>query len=84
MPWHMYWWRGPGWIMAIIMIIFWILVVIGIVYFIRGMSYNRSDMPGPPAAHTALDTLNERYARGEITREQYQQMRRDIEASGTA
>lgn len=27
----------------------------------------------------ALDILNERYARGEITREEYQEIRRDIE-----
>jgi putative membrane protein len=30
----------------------------------------------------ALATLRERYARGEITKEQYEQMRRDLEASG--
>jgi putative membrane protein len=32
----------------------------------------------PPSTPRALDILNERYARGEITKEQYDTMRRDI------
>ncbi len=81
MPWHTYWWGWPGWMMMVIMVVFWVLVVIGIVYFARGMASGRGCMPGMmPGTRTPLDTLNERYARGEITREQYQQMRQDMGA----
>jgi hypothetical protein len=37
------------------------------------------DDPPPPRAHsTALDILKERYARGEITKAEYDEMRRDL------
>ncbi len=35
---------------------------------------------GPIGANRALDILKERYARGEITKDQYDQMRRDLES----
>jgi uncharacterized membrane protein len=36
-------------------------------------------MTGSAARGSALEILKERYARGEITREEYQDMRRDLE-----
>ena len=38
-------------------------------------------VPQPPVTRgqNALDILNQRYARGELSREQYDQMRRDLE-----
>jgi putative membrane protein len=42
-----------------------------------GSGHGRSD-PGPPGERP-LEILKRRYARGEITREQFEQMRRDIE-----
>jgi putative membrane protein len=35
---------------------------------------------GQPAAKTALDILKERYARGEIGHEEFEQKKRDLEA----
>jgi len=48
------------------------LVIVGVVLLVRSS--------GRPAARqdTALDILKERYARGEITSEQYEEMRRDL------
>ncbi len=37
-----------------------------------------SPFPGTPPSETPLGILKQRYARGEITREQFEQMRRDI------
>jgi putative membrane protein len=73
---HMGDWWGPGfgWIF---MILFWVLIILGIVALGRWLFYSR-DAGG--AARGPLDILKERYARGEITREQYEQMRRDLEA----
>ncbi|HLO30021.1 MAG TPA: SHOCT domain-containing protein [Anaerolineales bacterium] len=55
------------------------LVLIGAVAYALGWrpQFNRS---GPPqAGQTPLELLKARYARGEISREEYDQMRRDLE-----
>lgn len=71
-----YWWFV---VMGVAMFIFWVLVIGGIVYLIveafRRGGPTREIKPSP----TPLDILRERYARGEITREQYEQMRRDLQ-----
>ena len=36
--------------------------------------------PQPPAPESARDILDKRYARGEITKEQYEAMKRDLTA----
>ena len=69
---------GFGWVF---MLFWWILIIVGIVLLVRwlvGSSHNSH------AIHdkTALDILKERYARGEINRETYEQMRRDLTGQG--
>jgi len=70
--WHsvdgMGWWMALG---SIWMLFFWGLVIWGIVRLSSHLS---------GASTTALDTLKARYARGELTREQYQEMRRELES----
>ena len=72
---HMSDWLGPGfgWIF---MILFWVLVILAIVALAKWLSSTRDGGP----IRRPLDILQERYARGEITREQYEQMRRDLQA----
>jgi putative membrane protein len=69
------WGMGLGWIF---MALFWVLIIFGIValakWIISGGGWGRSGK-GP------LEILQERYARGEITREQYEQMRHDLLSS---
>ncbi|MCB0160294.1 MAG: SHOCT domain-containing protein [Caldilineaceae bacterium] len=58
-----------------------ILILVGaVVWAFVYMSNSRGGRDdGPYTEHrTALDVLQERYARGEITREEYEQMRRDL------
>jgi len=73
---------GPGWgfsiWMMIAMAVFWLVFLAGIVLLIVWAA-NRSR----PAGGSALDVLNRRYAQGEISREQYEQMKRDILSGGT-
>lgn len=71
-----HWWWGPGfgWIF---MILFWVVIILGIVALAKWL-FSGSIGGGP--GRGPLDILKERYARGEITREQYEQMRRDLQA----
>ena len=50
-------------------------IVLGIIVLIRG---RRSDNPAERPPSSALDQLDERYARGEIDRDEYLQRKKDI------
>lgn len=67
-------WMGFG---GLWMILFWVLVILGIVALIRwiwGSPGKARDDAGP----SALEVLKARYARGEIDREEYERKRRDL------
>lgn len=62
---------------GIFMWLFWILVIIGVVWLVKlMMGGGEGDSPPP---RSALEILKERYARGEIDREEFEQKRRDLE-----
>lgn len=69
-------WAGMG-IGMIGMAVFWILILVLIVVLIGRLL---SSAGGHDKRHskTALDILRERYAAGEIQREEYEQKKRDI------
>ncbi len=75
-------WFGPyGWIWMIVNAIFWLAVIGGIVWLIVWAvrrsgtgSYNNL----PPSGPSAKEIAQMRYARGEINREQYQQLLDDL------
>lgn len=64
-------WMG---MMYLGMILFLLLAGILVILFLRRYPPHG----GMPPSETPLDILKRRYAGGEITREQYEQMRRDI------
>ena len=73
-------WSGWGWGMGfgwIFMILFWAVVILGIVALGKWLFSVGGGRGG--SGKSALNILEERYARGEIGREQYEQMRRDLE-----
>jgi putative membrane protein len=72
-----------GWVMGgfgvVFMILFWGLIILGIAALIKwliGQPLGGSN----PREKTALDMLQERYARGEIDRDEYEQKKRDLQA----
>ncbi len=68
-----YAWFGPGfgWLF---MILFWVLVIAGVVALIKWLasSSTRRD-------ETPLEILKTRDARGEINKEEYERMRRELQ-----
>jgi putative membrane protein len=77
---HEFYWYWPMWWFPIFMPIFWIIVIAVVLYLIFGRrSARRPWEPGPgPAPESALDILKKRYAKGEITRDEFERMKRDI------
>lgn len=58
--------------------LFWI-IVIGLVIYAVVTRSRRAGGPGLPyQEETPLDILKKRYARGEITRDQFEQMKKDL------
>ncbi len=69
---------GMGWML--LGFVFWIFIVacaVLLVLWIIGKSGRGRQVQ---AEDSAMDILNKRYARGEITREQYEDMKKDISA----
>lgn len=61
------------------MLLFWGLVIAGIVVLVRGLTRSDAAETGLPKK-SSLDILRERYARGEIQREEFEQKKRDLGA----
>lgn len=74
-------WSWHVWMFPMFMPIFW-LVIIGLcLYFIFGR--RNAKMPWPPGSgpetETALDILKKRYAKGEISKDEFEPMKRVIQ-----
>jgi putative membrane protein len=69
------WGMGFG---GIFMLLFWALIVLGIVALAKWI-FPSSGGWGRSSSRP-LDILRERYARGEISREEYEHMRRELAA----
>jgi putative membrane protein len=73
MMWGWSWWMIFG---GILMIIFWIGVIWLVVWGIRKIA--RGSEGKSSGTRSALDIARERYARGEITKEQFEQYKKDL------
>ena len=74
-------WGGASWAWFSVMhILWWVLVIAGIVALIR-LAMGSGNRGGRHADESrALDILRERYARGEIEREEYEERKRVLKA----
>lgn len=75
--WHPMMGFGGGWIGIIMGFVFWGLIIVGLVFLVKWLVRSGSAKP-PARAGRALDILQERYARGEIDKEQYEAMKEDL------
>jgi putative membrane protein len=64
-----------GWLF---MLLFWGLIIVGLVLLVRWL-WDQGRPPGWGGAGEApLDMLKRRYARGEITKEEYDRIKQDL------
>ena len=74
--WHwemhpMWWW---GWGMMAMMFLFWVLFIVGLVVGIRWLVGKGKEQK----QDSALEILRQRYARGEINKDEFEARRRDL------
>jgi putative membrane protein len=70
---------GMGWIGMILGFIFFIAIIAGIILFIVWIVKRTIHSQIEPKTESkALETLKERYAKGEITKEQYEEINKDL------
>ena len=69
---------GMGWFVIIFMLIFWVLVIVGLVSLIKWLIQTTSREKSEAGGGRVLDILKERYTRGEIDKRKYKEMRKDL------
>jgi putative membrane protein len=80
-----FWWTG-WWIFPMVMPLFMVILVVFVIYAVFGRGGARPpwgrDSNGssshPQGPETAIEILRKRYAKGELTREQFEQMKKDL------
>ena len=60
-----------GWLFMLVVMV---LIVLGVVWLVRSLANNKNGS----SKNSALDTLKQRYAKGEITKKQFDAMKQDI------
>jgi putative membrane protein len=71
-------WSWHVWMFPMFMPIFWLFIIGLCLYFIFGRGGAKKPWAPGPESETALDILKKRYAKGEINKEEFEQMKRDI------
>ena len=69
----MFEWHGYG---GGMMWVFWILIIVALVWFVT-FATRRGDI-SPSSEKSALEILKERYAKGEVDREEFEQKKKDL------
>lgn len=75
--WHHGWMTGGGG-MELIMLIFWLVVIASVVLLILGAASSRKPKYMENERLSAQGILEQRYARGEIDRETYEAMKKEL------
>ena len=71
---HPMWWGAWGFGMMIMMVIFWGLLIVGVVVGIRWLVGQGKE----PRSDSAMEILRQRYARGEINKEEFEARKKDL------
>jgi putative membrane protein len=67
---------GFGWL---VMLVFWGLIIWAIIALVRSAANNNVDRKDEHKTDNALEILKERYAKGEITKEDFERIKKDLQ-----
>ena len=71
---------GFGGLGLIGMILFWVAVIAGVVWLVKTVSGSNAQFPMQmQSGSSAREILDQRYARGELSREQHEAMKQDLQ-----
>ncbi len=76
--WHMGWGMGHGMFGGFWMIIFWIGLIVMVVWAARAFTGSLSGVQGSTSSKTPLDILQERFARGEIDKSEFEDRKQHL------
>lgn len=78
-PGYMHGW-GMGGYSMVFMVLFWVVLIAGVVLLVRYLMTSTRGVSGTAKDErsNALDILKERYARGEIDKEEFEEKKKDI------
>jgi len=69
---------GMGWLGVLLTIVFWILVIAGVIVLVKWLiTQTRSDSTQKNTSQP-LEILKERYARGEIDKQEFEEKKKDL------
>ena len=70
---------GMGWFGGILMVVFWILIIVGLVFLIKWLIQSTGrDRTIGNGGNRSLEILKERYAKGEIDKEEFESKKKDL------
>jgi putative membrane protein len=69
------WWVIPG---VIFILLFWGAIVTLVVWGIKKLTGREDSSKGPTDNRTPLDIAKERYAKGEISQEEFEQIKKNL------
>lgn len=75
-PWMMGGFGFP--MMGIGMLVFWVLIIGGSVWLVQSLARGTGNSASAPQGESLFEILKSRYAKGEITKEQFEQMKHDL------
>lgn len=71
--------NGNDWGWGIFMMFFWLIVLALVVVVILRVLKEHNHHAGDIRKSDHIDIIKDRYAKGEITKEQYEQLKKDLE-----
>jgi putative membrane protein len=75
----MHFWGGWGILGIILMVLFWAFIIWLIVWGVRKFGRRDYSTGGTTGSRTPLDIAKERYAKGEINREQFEEIKKNLQ-----
>jgi len=72
---HAGWWMVYG---ALAMVVFWGLIIGLVVWIVSKITRREDSRRDTPERHNPLDIAKERYARGDISKEEFDQIKKDL------